>query len=439
MPVQIIVGAQWGDEGKGKIVDMLSEHADIVARYQGGANAGHTVCLPADRHGIGEKEYVLHLIPSGIFHKHITCVIGNGVVIDPVALIREIAQLEAAGISTKGRLLISHNAHLIMPYHKQLDTIREQAANKIGTTGRGIGPSYIDKFMRIGIRIVDLLDRDVLARKLTANIEEKNQILTKVYGETKIDVDEIINEYQEFDKQIDEYITDTALYLNNAIRQNKRIIAEGAQGALLDVDHGTYPFVTSSNPTSGGACTGLGIPPTAIESILGTVKAYSTRVGNGPFPTELGNETGEQLRTVGHEFGATTGRPRRCGWFDAVATRYSAMINGIEKIAITKLDVLDGFDEIKVCVGYEFQGKRLKTFPTDVKSLERIKLVYESFEGWKTPLSAVTSYADLPRQARRYIEALANLTGTSVWIVSVGPRRDQTILLSQFKTAAHQQ
>ncbi len=432
MSVQIIVGAQWGDEGKGKIVDMLSEHAAIVARYQGGANAGHTVC-------IGEKEYVLHLIPSGIFHKHITCVIGNGVVIDPVALMREIAQLEAAGISTKGRLLISHNAHLIMPYHKQLDMIREQAANRIGTTGRGIGPAYIDKFMRIGIRIVDLLDRDVLARKLTANIEEKNQLLTKVYGETKIDLDEIINEYQEFDKQIDEYITDTSLYLNNAIKQRKRIIAEGAQGALLDVDHGTYPFVTSSNPTSGGACTGLGIPPTAIESILGTVKAYSTRVGNGPFPTELEDETGEQLRTVGHEFGATTGRPRRCGWFDAVATRYSAMVNGIEKIAITKLDVLDGFDEIKVCVGYEFQGKRLKTFPTDVKSLERITPVYESFEGWNTPLSAVTSYDDLPRQARRYIEALAYLTETAAWIVSVGPRRDQTILLSQFKTAAHQQ
>ena len=432
MSVQIIVGAQWGDEGKGKIVDMLSEHADIVARYQGGANAGHTVC-------IGEKEYVLHLIPSGIFHKHITCVIGNGVVIDPVALMREIAQLEAAGISTKGRLLISHNAHLIMPYHKQLDTIREQAANKIGTTGRGIGPAYIDKFMRIGIRIVDLLDRDVLAKKLTANIEEKNQIVTKVYGETKIDLDEIINEYQEFDKQIDEYITDTSLYLNNAIKQRKRIIAEGAQGALLDVDHGTYPFVTSSNPTSGGACTGLGIPPTAIESILGTVKAYSTRVGNGPFPTELEDETGKQLRAVGHEFGATTGRPRRCGWFDAVATRYSAMVNGIERIAITKLDVLDSFDEIKMCVGYEFRGKRLKTFPTDVKSLERITPVYESFEGWNTSLSEVTAYADLPRQARRYIEALASLTGTAVWIVSVGPRRDQTILLSQLKTAAHQQ
>jgi adenylosuccinate synthase len=422
MPVQVIVGAQWGDEGKGKIVDMLSEHVDIVARYQGGANAGHTVC-------IGDKEYVLHLIPSGIFHPHITCVIGNGVVIDPNALMQEIAQLEAAGINIKGRLLISHNAHLIMPYHKLLDTIREQGTAKIGTTGRGIGPAYIDKFMRSGIKIVDLLNRDILAKKLKANIEEKNQILTKVYGETKMDVDALINEYQEFDKKIDEYITDTALHLNQALKQGKKIIAEGAQGALLDVDHGTYPFVTSSNPTAGGACTGLGIPPTAVNSIVGIVKAYCTRVGNGPFPTELTEATGERLRSIGHEFGATTGRPRRCGWFDAVAMRYSAMINGIERIAITKLDVLDQFEEIKVCIGYEYGGRRLKTFPTDVESLTHITPIYELFEGWKTTLAGVTSYADLPTNARRYIEALAHLSGTSLWIVSVGPRRDQTIVI----------
>ncbi len=422
MAVQVIVGAQWGDEGKGKIVDMLSEHVDIVARYQGGANAGHTVC-------IGDKEYILHLIPSGIFHPHITCVIGNGVVIDPTALLLEIAKLEAAGVSIKGRLLISHNAHLIMPYHKLLDTIREKNTTKIGTTGRGIGPAYIDKFMRSGIKIVDLLDRDGLAEKLKANIDEKNQILTKVHGETKIDVDALINEYQAFDKTIDEYITDTAWYLNHELKQGKRIIAEGAQGALLDVDHGTYPFVTSSNPTSGGACTGLGIPPTAINSIVGIVKAYCTRVGNGPFPTELNDATGERLRSVGHEFGATTGRPRRCGWFDAVAMRYSAMINGIEKIAITKLDVLDEFDEIKVCTGYEIAGKRLKSFPTDVKSLMHITPLYESFEGWKTSLANVRSYGDLPANARRYVEALAHLSGTPLWIVSVGPRRDQTIVL----------
>ena len=423
MPVQIIVGAQWGDEGKGKVVDMLSEHADIVARYQGGANAGHTVC-------IGDKQYVLHLIPSGMFHEHITCVIGNGVVIDPTALMSEIAQLQAAGVSIRGRLLISHNAHLIMPYHKQLDVIREQTSNKIGTTGRGIGPSYIDKFMRIGVRIVDLLDRDVLARKIKTNIEEKNQVLTKVYGETTIDVDAIISEYQEFDKKIDEYVTDTVMYLHQALKQGKRIIAEGAQGALLDVDHGTYPYVTSSNPTSGGACTGLGIPPSSVDSIVGIVKAYCTRVGNGPFPTELHDATGERLRTLGHEYGATTGRPRRCGWFDAVALKYSVMVNGIERIAITKLDVLDSFEEIKVCIAYEHNGKRLKSFPTDSTSLEHITTVYESFEGWQTPLSGITAYGDLPEKARVYLEALARMTGISIWLVSVGPRRDQTIVVT---------
>ena len=422
MPVQIIVGAQWGDEGKGKIVDMLSEHVDIVARYQGGANAGHTVSF-------GQKEYVLHLIPSGIFHPHVTCVIGNGVVIDPTALLDEMHQLEAAGINIHGRLLVSHNAHLIMPYHKLLDTIREQGTTKIGTTGRGIGPAYIDKVMRNGIKIVDLLDKDVLVEKLKANVEEKNQLLTKMHGELTIDVDTLIRECQEFDKEIDEYVTDTSLYLHQALKQGKKIIAEGAQGALLDVDHGTYPFVTSSNPTSGGACTGLGIPPTAVNSIVGTAKAYCTRVGNGPFPTELTDATGERLRFVGHEYGATTGRPRRCGWFDVVAMRYSAMINGIEKIAITKLDVLDQFDEIRVCTGYEYGGRRLKTFPTDGKSLAHITPIYESFEGWRTSLAAVKTYGDLPPNARRYVEALAHLSGTPLWIISVGPRRDQTIIV----------
>ena len=423
MPVQIIVGAQWGDEGKGKLVDILSEKADIVARYQGGANAGHTVC-------IGDRTYVLHLIPSGMFHENITCVIGNGAVIDPVALMSEIAQLREAGVNITGRLLISHNAHLIMPYHKLLDTIREQTSDKIGTTGRGIGPAYIDKAMRTGIRIVDLLDRDELARKLTTNINEKNQILTKIYGESKLDVDAIIAEYQEFDNQIDEYITDTAAYLHAALAAGKRVIAEGAQGALLDVDHGTYPYVTSSNPTSGGACTGLGIPPTAVDGIVGVVKAYSTRVGNGPFPTELTDATGELLRTTGHEFGATTGRPRRCGWFDAVALKYSAMINGITRIAVTKLDVLDAFDEIRVCVAYEAGGKRLRSFPTDARTLEHVKPVYETLPGWKTPIAAARTWSALPGNARAYIEALGRITGTKVWIVSVGPRRDQTITLS---------
>ena len=422
MPVQIILGAQWGDEGKGKVVDMLAEKADVVARYQGGANAGHTVC-------IGDKQYVLHLLPSGMFHESCICVIGNGVVIDPAALMGEIGQLEAAGIRVEGRLLISHNAHLIMPYHKQLDVIREQTSARIGTTGRGIGPAYIDKFMRAGIRIVDLLDRDTLARKLKANIEEKNQILTKVYGETKIDVDAIINEYQEFDQKIDQYITDTSLYLWQVLRDGKRVIAEGAQGALLDVDHGTYPFVTSSNPTSGGACTGLGIPPTAVTDVIGVAKAYCTRVGDGPFPTELNDATGTRLRESGHEFGATTGRPRRCGWYDAVAMQYSTRINGISKLVVTKLDVLDGFDEIRMCTGYEVAGRRLRSFPSDVRTLEGVRPLYESFEGWKTPTAGATTYEELPRQAKAYLTALARYTGAPLWLVSVGPRRDQSLFL----------
>jgi len=424
MPVQIVVGAQWGDEGKGKIVDHLSETIDIAARYQGGANAGHTVV-------IGDTEYVLHLIPSGIFHPNVTCIIGNGVVVDPLALMDEIRQLQALNISITGRLLISHHAHLIMPYHKLLDTIREQTSEKIGTTGRGIGPAYIDKFMRVGIRIVDLLDRDVFVSKLKRNIDEKNQILRKIYGNPELDVDKIVSDYEEFDKKIDEYVTDTAVYLNTALRNGKKVLAEGAQGALLDVDHGTYPFVTSSNPTSGGACTGLGIPPTSIDSILGVVKAYSTRVGNGPFPTELTDETGKMMREIGGEYGATTGRPRRCGWFDAVSLRYSAMVNGITNIAITKLDVLDTFDAILVCTGYTLDGKPLKSFPSDMSTFDRLSPTYESFRGWKSSTRDITSFVKLPEEAKRYINALGNLTGTTVSLVSVGARRDQTIFLKQ--------
>ncbi len=425
MPVTIIVGAQWGDEGKGKVIDLLSEDVDIVARYQGGANAGHTVC-------IGDKNYVLHLIPSGIFHDNVTCVIGNGVVIDPAALMDEIAMIKGFGVSISGRLFISHNAHLIMPYHKMLDKMSEegQGAAKIGTTGRGIGPSYIDKASRVGIRIVDLLNRKTLADKLKRNIEEKNRILRKIYDTDELDVDAIIREYQEFDEKIDEFVTDTSFMLNNALAHGKRILAEGAQGALLDVDHGTYPYVTSSNPTSGGACTGLGIPPTAITSVIGVVKAYTTRVGNGPFPTELTDEIGQNLRDIGHEYGATTGRPRRCGWFDAVSLRYSAMINGITDIAITKLDVLDAFDEINICTGYEYQGRRVKTFPSDCESLSRITPIYETFPGWKESLSGVRDFDSLPLRAREYIAALGRLTQTRVSIVSVGARRDQTIFVN---------
>ncbi|NUN69632.1 MAG: adenylosuccinate synthase [Bacteroidetes bacterium] len=421
MAVSIIVGAQWGDEGKGKIVDMLSEKIDIVARYQGGANAGHTVV-------IGDTTYVLHLIPSGIFQKNVKCVIGNGVVIDPAALMDEIAMIRSFGIKIEGRLFISHNAHLIMPYHKLLDNIREQGAQKIGTTGRGIGPAYIDKYMRAGIRVVDLLDRNVLREKLTRNIEEKNQILSKVYGKTEIDVDKIVEEYQKFDSLIDPYVTDTASYLNDALRKGKRVLAEGAQGALLDVDHGTYPYVTSSNPTSGGACTGLGIPPTSVKAIIGIVKAYSTRVGNGPFPTELNDATGESLRAIGHEFGATTGRPRRCGWLDMVSLRYSMMVNGISEIALTKLDVLDTFDEIKICVAYKKDGKVLKSFPTDVQTLETVEPVYKSYKGWKESITGVKSWKKLPARTRAYVETIEKLSGVRVSLVSVGARRDQTIL-----------
>jgi len=422
MPVQIVVGAQWGDEGKGKIVDNLSRGVDIVARYQGGANAGHTVV-------IGEKEYVLHLIPAGIFHPHVTCVIGNGVVVDPIALMQEIEQLRQLKIDFRGRLLISHNAHLIMPYHKLLDTIREQTAEKIGTTGRGIGPAYIDKFMRTGIRIVDLLDRKVFAAKLKRNIQEKNQILQRIYGKAELEVDEIVSQYVEFDRKIDEYVTDTAVYLNDALKRGKRILAEGAQGALLDIDHGTYPFVTSSNPTSGGACTGLGIPPTSVTSILGVVKAYSTRVGNGPLPTELRDRLGETLRKTGGEYGATTGRPRRCGWFDSFSVRYSSIVNGIQEIAVTKLDILDGFDKIDICTGYLLRGKPLKNFPTDMATLEMVEPVYETHPGWMEPTSKIKSYKGLPAKARKYLKAIGKLTGTKVRMISVGARRDQLIFI----------
>ena len=427
MPVSIIVGAQWGDEGKGKIVDMLSEKIDIVARYQGGANAGHTVVI-GDPKGASHKTYVLHLVPSGIFQKNVKCVIGNGVVIDPVALMDEIEMIKSFGIKIDGRLFISHNAHLIMPYHKLLDNIREQGAQKIGTTGRGIGPAYIDKYMRTGIRVVDLLDRKVLREKLTRNIEEKNQLLSKVYGSAEIDVDKIVNEYQEFDKKIDPFITDTSALLNNALSKKKKILAEGAQGALLDVDHGTYPYVTSSNPTSGGACTGLGIPPTSVTSIIGIVKAYSTRVGNGPFPTELHEITGETLRKIGREFGATTGRPRRCGWLDMVSLKYSLMINGVSEIALTKLDVLDQFDEIQICVGYKKDGKRLKLFPTDVQTLESVEPVLQSYKGWNENISEAKQWKQLPKRTMKYVETIEKLSGVKVSLVSVGARRDQTIV-----------
>ncbi|MEK7818418.1 MAG: adenylosuccinate synthase [Bacteroidota bacterium] len=422
MSVTVLVGAQWGDEGKGKIVDLISDKIDICARYQGGANAGHTVI-------IGKNQYVLHLIPSGIFHNHVSCVIGNGVVIDPIALMEEINLLKSKKIKIDGRLFISHNAHLIMPYHKLLDSIREQGANKIGTTGRGIGPAYIDKYTRVGIRVVDLLNRKTLADKLKTNIEEKNLLLKNIYKREILSVDKIISDYEDFDKQIDPYITDTSKFLNDALKKKKHILAEGAQGALLDVDHGTYPFVTSSNPTSGGACTGLGIPPTAIKKIIGIAKGYSTRVGNGPYPTELENETGERLRKVGGEFGATTGRPRRCGWLDMVALNYSIRINGISELAMTKLDVLDDFDEIKICTAYKVDENISESFTSEVDKLNKVEPVYKTFKGWKKNISGIKKYRDLPKELKTYLDAIKKLTGTKISFVSLGARRDQTIVI----------
>ncbi len=423
MKVTVLVGSQWGDEGKGKIVDLLSEKYDIVTRYQGGANAGHTVV-------IADKQYILHLIPSGILRENVICVIGNGVVIDPNALLEEIELLKKNNIEVDGRLYISQNAHLIMPYHKLLDSINESGNNKIGTTGRGIGPCYIDKYARKGIKIVDLLNRKSLEEKIRQNLEEKNNLLKKVYEREVLDVEEIIKEYVEFDKTIDKYIKDVPLFLNQAISEGKSILLEGAQGALLDIDFGTYPFVTSSNPVSGGACTGSGIPPNKITDVIGIVKAYTTRVGHGPFPTELLDEHGEQLRKTGAEYGATTGRPRRCGWFDAFLLKYSVMINGIDSVAITKLDVLSDFEEIKVCVGYSINGKTLKSFPNDSDGLSSAKTVYETLPGWKTGISDCKSYSELPQKTKDYLNFIAKAGGFKIDIVSVGPKRSQTFFVN---------
>lgn len=423
MKVTVLVGSQWGDEGKGKIVDILSEKYDFVTRFQGGANAGHTV-------EIGDKKYILHLIPSGILRKEVKCVIGNGVVIDPKALLEEIELLKGNGISVKERLFISHNAHLIMPYHKLLDSINESGKNKIGTTGRGIGPCYIDKFDRKGIRIVDLLNKEVLEEKIRKNLEEKNVLLKKIHKHEGLNVDEIINDYLKFDKEIDQYITDVPSLLNNAIKEGKTILLEGAQGALLDVDHGTYPYVTSSSPTTGGACTGTGIPPNKITDVIGIVKAYTTRVGHGPFPTELTDDEGNKLRNIGAEYGATTGRPRRCGWFDAFLVRYSAMINGINSTAITKLDVLSDFDKIKVCVGYKFDGKMIKTFPSDVDRLSKVEPVYEQVNGWNEDISGCISYRELPQKTKEYLDFIAEKSNIKIDIISVGPKRKQTFFVN---------
>ena len=425
MPVAVVVGMQWGDEGKGKIIDLFAENVDVVARYQGGHNAGHTICF-------GETEFVLHLIPSGIFHKGKLCVIGNGVVVDPIALADEMRQLEEVDIDLKGRLVISDRANIIMPYHGVSDQGRENENGKfqkIGTTGRGIGPSYADKIARSGIRTCDLRDEKYLRSRLEANYEEKSQVLKSLYGRQLSGVDRLYDDLMVFRETILNYLADTHLLMDDLISQNKKILCEGAQGTMLDVDHGTYPFVTSSNSSAGGACTGLGIPPTKIDRVLGVVKAYTTRVGEGPFPTELFDEDGEQLGKVGHEFGATTGRPRRCGWFDAVVARYAIKINGIDALILTKIDVLDGFKTIKVCTGYKFEGQVYSDMPADPKVIKNCEPVYTEHEGWMEKTAGIRDFDQLPEKARNYVKHLGNLLETHFLIVSTGPDRKDTIEL----------
>ncbi len=425
MKTIVVVGTQWGDEGKGKIIDLLSRDADAVARYQGGGNAGHTVI-------VGGEEFTFHLVPSGILYPGKKCVIGSGVVIDPGALMDEVGGLERRGINFKDRFFISDRAHITMPYHKIIDKIIDErrGRGKIGTTGRGIGTTYTDKTSRIGIRMCDFLDEDVLREKLEIGLHEKNDLISRLNGQ-KLEFDEILGECLSLAGKISPYVTDTALLLNRFIDEGKNLLLEGAQGTLLDVDFGTYPYVTSSNPISGGACVGLGVSPVKISLVVGVVKAYSTRVGEGPFPTELSGELAGRLRNAGPigEYGRTTGRPRRCGWFDAVAAKYAAVINGLGLLAVTRLDILDGFDKIKVCVGYRYDGKTLGKFPSLLKILENCEPVYEEMEGWGSDTSGAKGYGDLPDKAKKYLEKISGLMSTEIGIVSTGPKREQTMVL----------
>lgn len=426
MPVLVVVGSQWGDEGKGKIIDLLTERANIVARYQGGHNAGHTVV-------VGTEEFILHLIPSGILHKGKTCIIGNGVVVDPAALLEEMDGLLKRGISFNESLLISKNAHLIMPYHKALDIASEnlKGNKKIGTTGRGIGPAYADKINRKGIRMADLLDPATFRDKLASNTGEANFLLERFYNAPLVQLDQVYEEYRGYAQRLKRYIADTTLVLDGAIGKGKKVLAEGAQGTHLDVDHGTYPFVTSSSPTAGGACTGLGIGPNTITEVMGIVKAYTTRVGSGPFPTELEDKTGELLRARGREYGATTGRARRCGWADTLIIRHAVRVNGMTSAAITKLDVLDTLDEFKICVGYKYKGKLYEEMPSELSVLEKGTPQYITMPGWKQSTIGIKKYEDLPKKARTYVEKLCKLCGVKPAIISTGPRRDETIILEQ--------
>jgi len=425
MSTLVVVGSQWGDEGKGKITDLLSEEADIIVRYQGGCNAGHTVV-------VGDKQFIFHLIPSGILHPGKRCLIGNGVVVDPESLLQEMENLRKEGVEIDGKLFIDPKTHIVLPYHKTLDELKERkrGKDKLGTTKRGIGPAYIDKIARTGIRMVDLIDEKSLSKKLEINWKEKNEIFNKLYGFKMSNQEKInlIKKYQEYGQLLKKYLMDVSLYLNQAIKEDKKILFEGAQGTLLDVDHGTFPYVTSSHPIAGGACVGTGVGPTKIDKVIGITKAYTTRVGRGPLPTEMQGEMEEYIRQKGREFGATTGRPRRCGWFDAVVVNYAVRINGMDSIALTKIDVLSDLDKIKICTSYKSDGKLIKEFPASLETLQKCIPVYEEMKGWKKDISQVTNYEDLPEQLKAYIHRIEELIKIKMVILSVGPQRSQTII-----------
>ncbi|AIF54074.1 adenylosuccinate synthase [Pelosinus sp. UFO1] len=425
MPAVVVMGTQWGDEGKGKIVDYLAEKADVVARYQGGNNAGHTVVVEG-------KEFKLHLLPSGILYKGKTCVVGNGVVIDPEVMLREIKGMQEKGIDTSG-LKVSNRAHVIMPYHRLLDEAEEtyRGDHKIGTTKRGIGPCYMDKNSRCGIRVVDLLDEEEFSEKLKRNLEAKNHLLKAVYGVEGFDYETVRKEYLGYAEELRSYVCDTSATLNKAIKNGEKILFEGAQATMLDLDHGTYPYVTSSHPIAGGVCVGAGIGPTKINTVVGVVKAYTTRVGEGPFPTELFDEVGDHIREKGHEYGTTTGRPRRCGWLDACVVGYAGRLSGIDYMAITRLDILDELATLKICVGYKYKGAVMDEFPASLKVLAEVEAVYEELPGWQSDTTNIRNYKDLPLNARRYLERLSEVADIKLGIVSVGPGREQTIIMHE--------
>lgn len=416
----VVVGTQWGDEGKGKITDFLSENAEVIARYQGGNNAGHTIKFDG-------VTYKLHLIPSGIFYKEKTCVIGNGMVVDPKALVTELAYLHERNVSTEN-LRISNRAHVILPYHLKLDEVEEErkGANKIGTTKKGIGPAYMDKAARIGIRVADLLDREVFEEKLARNLEEKNRLLEKMYDTEGFKIEDILDEYYEYGQQVKKYVVDTSVVLNDALDEGRRVLFEGAQGVMLDIDQGTYPFVTSSNPVAGGVTIGSGVGPTKIQHVVGVSKAYTTRVGDGPFPTELHDEIGDQIREVGREYGTTTGRPRRVGWFDSVVVRHARRVSGITDLSLNSIDVLTGIETLKICVAYKLNGEITEEFPASLNELAKCEPVYEEMPGWTEDITGVKNLSELPANARHYLERISQLTGIPLSIFSVGPDRSQT-------------